>query len=85
MTLADRRAAQSALRAQGYDPGEPDGRIGTRTRQALRAWQQARHLPADGYLSADMVSRLKSEPAATPPTATTTPQSMPYLNLNARM
>jgi lytic murein transglycosylase len=67
MTLADRQAAQAALRAQGFDPGEPDGRIGTRTRAALRGWQQARGLPADGFLSADMVRRLKAEPAPAAP------------------
>ena len=73
MTLADRLAAQTALRAQGFDPGEPDGRIGTRTRQALRAWQRARGLPQDGYLSVDMVARLRAEP----PPATAAPAPAP--------
>ena len=74
MTLADRRAAQVALRAQGFDPGEPDGRIGTRTRLALRGWQRARSLPVDGYLSAEMVSRLKAESAQAPaPVSTVAP------------
>jgi peptidoglycan hydrolase-like protein with peptidoglycan-binding domain len=35
--------------------------VGTRTRAALRAWQKARGLVADGYLSAEMVRRLKAE------------------------
>ena len=52
--------AQSALTGLGYNPGQADGVIGLATRQALRAWQKAQGLPADGYLSADMVTRLKA-------------------------
>ena len=36
--------------------------MGTRT--PLRAWQKARGLTADGYLSPDMVERLKTEAGA---------------------
>jgi hypothetical protein len=32
-----------------------------KTRDALRAWQKARGLVADGYLSPDLVRRLASE------------------------
>jgi peptidoglycan hydrolase-like protein with peptidoglycan-binding domain len=35
--------------------------VGLKTRTALRAWQKARGLTADGYLSLDMVQRLKAE------------------------
>jgi lytic murein transglycosylase len=68
LSLNDRLAAQSALAGLGYNPGNPDGVIGVTTRQALRAWQKAQHLPADGYLSPDMVRQLKA--AATPHTLT---------------
>ena len=61
LSLDDRKAAQRALAALGFDPGAPDGVIGANTRTALRAWQKARGLPADGYLSVDMVRRLKAE------------------------
>lgn len=61
LSLADRTAAQQALTSLGFDPGGVDGVIGSGTRAALRAWQKARGLPADGYLSADMVRRLKEE------------------------
>jgi membrane-bound lytic murein transglycosylase B len=54
-------AAQIALSRLGFDPGAPDGVIGAGTRKALRAWQQSRNLPADGYLSMDMVQRLKAQ------------------------
>jgi lytic murein transglycosylase len=71
LSLNDRLAAQSALASLGYNPGNADGVIGVSTRQALRAWQANHHLPADGYLSADMVLRLKAAVAApTPQTLT---------------
>lgn len=61
LSLIDRMTAQRALAALGYDPGTPDGVIGMGTRKSLRAWQKARGLVADGYLSSDMVQRLKAE------------------------
>ncbi len=59
LTLDDRLAAQTALASLGYNPGQADGVIGLGTRQALRAWQKSQNLAADGYLSADMVRRLR--------------------------
>jgi len=61
LSLVDRMTAQRALAALGFDPGAPDGVVGMGTRKALRDWQKARGLVADGYLSADMVRRLKGE------------------------
>ena len=37
-----RQEIQAGLVADGFDPGEPDGALGARTRAALRAWQAAR-------------------------------------------
>ena len=54
-------AAQTALAKLGFNPGAPDGVIGSGTRTALRAWQKARGLPADGYLSIDLVKKLRDE------------------------
>ncbi len=70
LTLADRMDAQKALLALGFDPGGQDGVIGTGTRKAARAWQAARGLPADGYLSFDLIQRLKTEAGVTTPSAT---------------
>ena len=61
LSLADRMAAQTALAKVGFDPGPADGVIGSGTRTALRAWQKARGLPADGYLSVDIVRRLRAD------------------------
>ena len=63
LSLADRMAAQTALARLGFDPGAPDGVIGSGTRTALRGWQKARGLPADGYLSIDLVRKLRDEAA----------------------
>jgi len=64
LSLTDRMTAQRALAALGYDVGTPDGVVGLKTRGALRAWQKARGLTADGYLSVDMVRRLSAEAQA---------------------
>jgi membrane-bound lytic murein transglycosylase B len=62
--LADRMTAQRALAALGFNAGTPDGIVGVGTRTALRAWQKARGLTADGYLSPVMVQRLRVETGA---------------------
>jgi lytic murein transglycosylase len=80
LTLADRIAAQQALAALGFDPGGADGVIGTGTRKAARAWQISRQLPADGYLSYDLIQRLKAEAgigASPAPTPTAQPSAAP--------
>ena len=74
---ADRIAAQQALKALGFDPGSVDGVMGARTRAAARQWQTRKHLPADGYLTLELITQLKAEaglsadgpPAAAPPSA----------------
>jgi lytic murein transglycosylase len=59
LSLDDRLAAQGALARLGYNPGALDGVIGSKAREALRAWQKARGLPADGYLTPALVARLR--------------------------
>ncbi|NQE63308.1 lytic murein transglycosylase [Caulobacter sp. RHG1] len=61
LSLSDRMAAQIALARLGFNPGPADGVVGAGTRKALREWQQSRQLPADGYMSSDMVARLKAQ------------------------
>ena len=59
LTLDERKSLQQALKDRGYDPGPIDGVIGAGTKRALRAWQQAAGLPADGYASAVVLEALK--------------------------
>ena len=42
------RHIQTALQNAGYDPGTIDGRMGKQTREAIKAFQGANNLPADG-------------------------------------
>jgi hypothetical protein len=74
MSTDDRVGAQRALAALGHDPGTADGVIGVNTRQALRAWQRAKGLPADGHLTQALSQQLQAEAgplltAAPPPAA----------------
>ncbi len=66
LSMDDRAGAQGALKALGYDPGSADGVIGINTRQALRAWQKARGLPADAHLTQALSQQLRAEAAALP-------------------
>ncbi len=66
LSLADRSDAQTALVKLGFDAGAADGLIGVKTRSALRAWQKAKGMPADGYLSIDLVQRLRAEAGQAP-------------------
>ena len=59
------RAVQRALARLGYDPGPVDGAIGPRTRAALRAYQDASGLAADGRLTPDLEREILSSAAAT--------------------
>ena len=42
----------------GYNPGRRDGNFDLAARQAFRAYQRDRGLPATGYVTADMIRRL---------------------------
>ena len=66
LSLDQRTKSQTALKAAGFDPGPIDGVIGFGTRQAIRDWQRANKLPADGYLSYDLANRLVSLVAVSP-------------------
>lgn len=50
---------QTLLRENGFDAGEPDGVIGSKTRSAVRSYQRANGLPADGYPSALILKHLR--------------------------
>ncbi len=60
MSVADVQALQELLNAAGFDSGEPDGRVGSRTRTAIRAYQQNKELPMDGYASLKLLEALRN-------------------------
>jgi hypothetical protein len=54
------KALQAALDDRGFDAGAADGQMGPATRQALRAYQRTLGLPADGYPTQDLLTRLQN-------------------------
>ena len=60
LTRAERLELQQLLAQQGYDIGEPDGRLGPRSRNALRAFQAAAGIVPDGFASATILERLRA-------------------------
>lgn len=57
LSRSDRIAFQTALKKLGYDIGDIDGVLGRKSRAALRAYQKAKDLPADGFATMDMLAR----------------------------
>lgn len=67
LSRAERRELQRLLIAKGYDVGEPDGMVGTRTRQALQAAQRELGLPPDGRAGQKALKALRASAAAKTP------------------
>ena len=55
----ERHDLQQLLTDRGYDTGGVDGIIGYNTRKAIRAFQQSAGLPADGYPTPDLLTKLR--------------------------
>jgi len=58
-SFAELQTIQTRLKELGYDPGEPDGRLGPATRAAVSRFQSDNGLIADGHLDPIVVSRLQ--------------------------
>ena len=58
LTQEDRIAFQTDLKALGYDIGDIDGVLGHKARAALRAYQKAHGLPADGFPTQAILGRI---------------------------
>ncbi len=50
---------QELLNAAGFDPGEADGRVGPRTRAAIRGYQLEHALIPDGHASLELLASLR--------------------------
>jgi lytic murein transglycosylase len=62
LSRADRVELQTLLAQRKYDVGEPDGVIGRKTREAIRAYQRAKGLPADGFATMSLLQSLRTSP-----------------------
>jgi lytic murein transglycosylase len=59
LTREERRELQERLQLRGFDLGEVDGRIGPRSRAAIRKFQASLGLIPDGFASASVLQRLR--------------------------
>jgi membrane-bound lytic murein transglycosylase B len=66
----ERSQFQNDLKALGYDPGDPDGVLGRKTRAALKQYQKIKNLPADGFPTAALLAMLNSDAVAAATSAT---------------
>ena len=57
----DLREAQRLLNEKGFDCGTPDGKIGPRSRRAIREFQGAEDLPVTGKLDQATMDRLRKQ------------------------
>ncbi|MDE2133462.1 MAG: lytic murein transglycosylase [Alphaproteobacteria bacterium] len=64
LTRDERLALQNSLAVLGYDIGKVDGLIGSKARAAMRAWQKKHDLPADGFATENLLTRIAMEAKA---------------------
>jgi membrane-bound lytic murein transglycosylase B len=59
LSAEERRELQQRLNARGFDTGGVDGRVGPMTLAAVRDWQASAGLTPDGYVSLELLQRLR--------------------------
>ena len=70
LSRSERMNFQSDLQKLGFDPGTPDGVLGRRTRAALRQYQKAKAIAADGFPTAALLALLDADAAQKSPAVT---------------
>jgi Putative peptidoglycan binding domain len=63
------RQVQQALKDKGHDPGPADGVMGSKTKAALKSYQQAEGLKATGEIDARTMAKLGVSDATSPSAA----------------
>ena len=61
MSVGNVRELQTLLNDLGFNSGEPDGRVGSQTRSAIRAYQELWDLPTDGHPSNQLLESLREQ------------------------
>jgi membrane-bound lytic murein transglycosylase B len=61
LTVSERYELQALLARRGFDAGEPDGRLGPRSRVAIRNFQAATAQIPDGFASSLVLDRLRAQ------------------------
>lgn len=62
LTRAERKELQTLLAHRGFDPGPVDGKVGPKTRAAVRAYQASVGLLPDGYTETILLERIRANP-----------------------
>jgi membrane-bound lytic murein transglycosylase B len=62
LSRSDRVELQTLLAQRKYDVGEPDGVIGRRTREAIRAYQRTAGMAPDGFATIALLQSLRQAP-----------------------
>ena len=60
------KLVQAALKEAGFDPGAIDGKMGTKTKNAILAFQRAKELTADGKIGYKTLAKLSEVLPALP-------------------
>ncbi|PHR58643.1 MAG: murein transglycosylase [Robiginitomaculum sp.] len=58
LSHTDKKNLQRALTNQGFDTKGVDGQLGPNSRRAIRAWQTANKVPADGYVEQSLLKNI---------------------------
>lgn len=66
LSTEERTDLQTRLSALGHPVGGADGKIGPKTRAAIRAFQEAKGLVPDGYADAALLDRVRAAGAPAP-------------------
>jgi membrane-bound lytic murein transglycosylase B len=61
LSRAERYELQQLLASRGFDIGEPDGKLGGKTRLAIRQFQASMGDPPDGFASGGVLTRLRGQ------------------------
>jgi peptidoglycan lytic transglycosylase B len=61
LSREERLELQELLARRGYDVGEPDGRLGAKTRAAIRAFQARNGKVPDGFATAVILNQLRGQ------------------------
>jgi peptidoglycan hydrolase-like protein with peptidoglycan-binding domain len=77
MAMADTRAAQEALKTEGFNPGPIDGIMGPRTRAAVTDYQAKNDLPRTGMLDDATMARLNVRSTRTDAVPAASPMTQP--------
>jgi membrane-bound lytic murein transglycosylase B len=62
LSSSERRELQSLLAKRGLEVGPVDGKVGPRTRAAIRAYQRSVGLAPDGYANSTLLETVRADP-----------------------